>query len=77
MPFLKVKTTLPSASTVAFSTSAFQSWGVKSVMGAWVDFSVFRKLIKALRCILRLSHSDSLTSSWFYSYEHLYAIAWY
>ena len=39
---------LPSAFTAAFSTSAFQSWGVKPAMGAWVVFSVFRKPVKAL-----------------------------
>ena len=50
-PFLKVKTMLPSAFTVAFSTSAFQSWGVKSAMGALVDFTAFRKPIKALGSI--------------------------
>ena len=53
-PFLKVKTMLPSAFTVAFSTIAFQSWDVKSAMGAWVVFSAFRKFPMALRCILRL-----------------------
>ena len=53
-PFLKVKTMLPSAFTVPFSTIAFQSWDVKSAMGAWVVFSAFRKFPMALRCILRL-----------------------
>ena len=53
-PFLKVKTMLPSAFTVAFSTIAFQSWDVKSAMGAWAVFSAFRKFPMALRCILRL-----------------------
>ena len=60
-------TMLPSAFTVAFSTSAFQSWGVKSAMGALVDFTAFRKPIKALRCILRLSHSASMPFSLFSS----------
>ena len=39
-PFLKMNTMLPSAFTVALSTSAFQSWDVKSVMGALVNFSL-------------------------------------
>ena len=54
---------LPSAFTVAFSNSAFQSWGVKSAMGALVDLvdlSAFRKPVKALCCILRLTHSASM-----------------
>ena len=67
MPFLKVKTMRPSAFTVAFSVSAFQSWGVKLVMGIWAELNAFRKLIKALRCILRLSHSASMSFSHFYS----------
>ena len=74
MPFLKVNTMLPSAFTAAFSTSAFQSWGVKPAMGAWVVFSVFRKPVKALRCILRLSHSASLPFSLFSSSANLSVI---
>ena len=49
-PFLKVKITLPSAFTVAFSTSAFQSRGEKSLIGAAACFRLLRKLIKTLRC---------------------------
>ena len=43
-PFLKVNTTLPSAFTVAFSTSAFQSWDVKSVMGRFGGFQCFQEV---------------------------------
>ena len=42
-PFLKVKTMLPSAFTVAFSTSAFQSWDVKSAMGVLGGFQCFQE----------------------------------
>ena len=53
-PFLKVKTMLPSAFTVAFSTSAFQSWDVKSGDGRLGGFQCFQEVSMALRCILRL-----------------------
>ena len=46
-PFLKVKTMLPSAFTMAFSTSAFQGWDMKSFTDPVVRLRFYRKPARA------------------------------